>query len=1699
MTDDPVTGKQRKRNSAAIKQLFEASWGVVVVDGKQKVKSTRSAGICKAVEETTRITRIITFRPTFGMSTSAEVARDQSSEASDDNIDHSDIASSSATSTSITSSSVTSTGSSSWYGRNVLDVVSQLRGYCLDVTLFATKSSSAILAVPLWVISMLQILSFTMDPQVPWVAGDGAQKAFTEVVVSLRTLNRASGDQWSVHVCESLVFFFLAFCGTLLVVLLVIHHQRGDRGTLDGRVLRFLRTLVEICTKILYMPIMHCSLSLLTCQDPRFPVDSCMKSGRVAAGVLIVLCNVLALPSSAFQYIFLRVSNHPFACFLPYIELLHLAAMFVFSITYHVAPLIGPLQRAWIYLIQVEVMVYAISCMMLLCWMAPYYKWWSNYLKFGLFLSLGFSGTFGLAIAVSEHTHKQLFIVYWILCLLLAFGSFFFCKLFFFFTLLPTHRKLGRILRADREYSTAGTQLRTIREIRLCVLHVFWDILSKHNQKEILLDSINALFSNILSLSNETVENHRAEIETLYCLFCLEAGDDLTQVFLHLKRAIRAHPTTDIKILLSRLDDHRQLLVQSQGDSNEEIIAGCKEAQKHTKKAKELLCKFWQYLLNDSVEQMQQTLARFDSASHRAEGILKNLLVRCPKSTKVLREYALFLEEIRQDSLVAAMLYERADAIEESQAQSRARGGYHYHTGNIRLRASKRNQITPLGGADIKPQVGVEPEEHNADVTLRQHAECNVTKDTSVTFQDQGHDKDGTFEKEDIGDEARTLQHANAERTQKKYYQDKISQIKSTASWKIIASTIGTLCFVSLNITLMFFLVRRGLKIQEKCYSDMHVASTTRSMIPAAAFVVEDWIGHMSYGSEHLSAHPSLGLATIASNIDTLLQYWETHEWDIVSSDIWASSTHNISVWSQYTHTRQYSSESLKTILGSFERSLLSIQTSLLNASDAPFDPSVRYVLDNSRFGVSTAFDEVVELYYEESRQETRNSITILILILPISFCVVVTLSSILFLRPLLLLKKERENMLCLFFNIPRKAVVQIFVSYGGHLSSIDATSSGTDKEVKLRFNLSLFFKFLIGIATAMTFVIVLSVYGIVVLTTFNAPLGFSRYRLDEQTALTTAGSISMAVLNKDYTTFLDLQDLQRSLVDSNKHFREDRSKAHNISGDTSLDLICPEIELLVEHRDCTNLSTVGYCYGLSDLDNILLSSILLVSATPEINQPEHNLDLLTVHDILDTVWDWHSEMGQILVDYWLSRLQRSYTIVMTIFILSWPFVFGLYAVLHQPLQRIRAEHKNTLRMLLMVPGYVIDETLEIKGFLDTGKYGNYEERMKKMLFDSQKKTEQILQAAADAIVLYNTRSLKIEVFNMAAERMFGYTKDEIIGESVQILLHDGVPVSKDSSEMVAKHKSGNEFPVLLSKSETSSEEGDISALFIRDVRNIRAYQNLIDQNEILLFKILPQNIALRLKSQFAQSNTLSSQLIADYHESVTILFADIVKFSQWSCNVEPQTLVTLLNNLVCSWDVLAIKRKVEKIKTIGDCYMAVCGCPDPHSNHALAMVQFAINMTNALTIFNKMNKTNVQIRIGINSGSVVAGVIGLSKVIYDIWGPAVNLASRMESSGIPNTIQISETTYNLLDPDERPIFKPRGEIEVKGGEKVNTFLFTPLQSLVTSASPSPNIQPLLRSLSQPTEMSEEEEALLCGTQLSTQSLKKALSFTENS
>jgi guanylate cyclase len=204
------------------------------------------------------------------------------------------------------------------------------------------------------------------------------------------------------------------------------------------------------------------------------------------------------------------------------------------------------------------------------------------------------------------------------------------------------------------------------------------------------------------------------------------------------------------------------------------------------------------------------------------------------------------------------------------------------------------------------------------------------------------------------------------------------------------------------------------------------------------------------------------------------------------------------------------------------------------------------------------------------------------------------------------------------------------------------------------------------------------------------------------------------------------------------------------------------------------------------------------------------------------------------------------------------------------------------------------------------------------------------------------------------------------------------------------------------------------------------------ERSDNLLLNVLPREIADILRNE--------NRVIADQFDGASILFADVVNFTPMSAAMTPTELVNLLNEVFSHFDTLVEKYGLEKIKTIGDCYMVASGVPRPRSDHAQVLTQMALEMQDYVNTREVMGR-KIAFRIGINSGAVVAGVIGRKKFIYDLWGDAVNTASRMESHGSSGVIQITRATRDLIKNNF--VCEPRGTVNVKGKGEMDVWSVT--------------------------------------------------------
>ncbi|MGB3494827.1 MAG: PAS domain S-box protein [Elainellaceae cyanobacterium] len=339
--------------------------------------------------------------------------------------------------------------------------------------------------------------------------------------------------------------------------------------------------------------------------------------------------------------------------------------------------------------------------------------------------------------------------------------------------------------------------------------------------------------------------------------------------------------------------------------------------------------------------------------------------------------------------------------------------------------------------------------------------------------------------------------------------------------------------------------------------------------------------------------------------------------------------------------------------------------------------------------------------------------------------------------------------------------------------------------------------------------------------------------------------------------------------------------------------------------------------------------------------------------------------------------------------------------------------------------------------------------RAESALRKAEEKYRSIFENAVEGIFQVSPDGAIISV-NPALVQMYGYSSPQELMDGVGSV--SSLYVDPDRYQEFTRILETQDF-VSNFESQVRRRDGNIiwteeSARAVRDTQGVTQYfegtvQDITvrkqaeialkaeqDKSERLLLNILPQAIAEQLKQ--------NPQSIAKRFDEATILFADIVDFTTVSTNISPTDLVDLLNRIFSSFDKLAEKHGLEKIKTIGDAYMVAGGLPTLQDNHAQAIANMALDMQQTIAQFQRDDQNPFQLRIGINTGPVVAGVIGIRKFIYDLWGDTVNVASRMEARGLPGKIQVTEEVYSRLCDSHQ--LEKRGEVEVKGKGMMTTY-----------------------------------------------------------
>eukprot|EP00727_Mastigamoeba_balamuthi_P013811 m51a1_g9052 putative protein (1421) ;mRNA; f:33746-43178 len=385
----------------------------------------------------------------------------------------------------------------------------------------------------------------------------------------------------------------------------------------------------------------------------------------------------------------------------------------------------------------------------------------------------------------------------------------------------------------------------------------------------------------------------------------------------------------------------------------------------------------------------------------------------------------------------------------------------------------------------------------------------------------------------------------------------------------------------------------------------------------------------------------------------------------------------------------------------------------------------------------------------------------------------------------------------------------------------------------------------------------------------------------------------------------------------------------------------------------------------------------------------------------------------------------------------------------------LQSEVERLVKMLLFLPINVLDTVSNIHDFLEASTELTNSTISSK---DLEEQTKKILEACEDAVIICDSKGCLLMI-NPAAERLTGFSSQDVLGLAITVVLPRDFEcntqvlreIESSTTQSTGKRISSLEVKVsckdettrdaLLSMGKTVEREAVSYALFLRDISQLKQRQAELSEKqeaaEKLLYNILPRTLVHEMAQRGIEGREMT---MARAHAGATILFADIVDFTQLTGGLEADAVVLVLNGLVSEWDRLAVELGVEKIKTIGSCFMAAAGVPQEFAEHAEAMMEFAIAMLWETKARNKTARIPLSIRIGVNTGKVVAGVLGLHKIAFDLWGDTVNVAARMQTLCPPDRIQVSEATYAALQ-GKGYTFQEREKVLIKGKGEMNCYV----------------------------------------------------------
>eukprot|EP00727_Mastigamoeba_balamuthi_P013620 m51a1_g8881 putative protein (1732) ;mRNA; r:637216-644206 len=1166
-------------------------------------------------------------------------------------------------------------------------------------------------------------------------------------------------------------------------------------------------------------------------------------------------------------------------------------------------------------------------------------------------------------------------------------------------------------------------------------------------------------------------------VHLLHGVLLIELQNDPRGTIVHSRTAKRLDTMFDMRYLTSCFIQHAHDCMQDESGKRD-VDVQLEAVERHHRLAKANAAKFWQELVrtreNTDAAALLKIVTVVDEHDKKAFDILTNLL------RKILRAYARFMGELRNDKEAANQAYILADQCEEEAAAKQAKAVERNRAKN-RERESSSGDLAARGvrfgeGTLAQTRAAVNgPHDDDGAGRTRSDADNSDSKSFTSSIMSSASAA-GSDELAQFRSIKRRLESAKSSAIDRLHVGIVAGLVLLQACIIIeYATSTSQLNIFMSHISMM----NKSIGCRQDLYTSMYYARRMEAETLAAAGALSDRCSTVvsktrsvetAFDDMFQMASVSPAIAALWAQPRNAIRFYIPG----VQSDVYANGTYDTYYYPLW--------DGAYTVVNNLYQYCNPATYQTANYSATRTDPVFRAFIDNGPYSVLATLQDLGNLFAVLVEDDSRVADRILYIVLPLSFGACVVTVGLIWLLALRSIHAERVSATRLFYDIPKSAMLNI----------VERLASDKDHDamqaVVRRSSLSTPALVQVELTAA-----VLVLFGLVA-AIFGVILSFTQSYSSIGIILNAAGTRRNLVgAMRFWTQELAVDDpttgnytgrlaLTQSLLAQFDKLDADLKYGNATEGIYSYIKKDKSLYDLWYTRPCPAELNLTDCAGLGILLRRFVDEVKYFVAAPQAlatlgnahYQQALSLQIQTSAWLLDGI----SAMYLVAV----ADQGKAASAIRIVLGVSVPLTIALYIFLRIGVAKLSTEIERLFKMLLFVPPSVLDSVATVKDFIESGS--NVSSAHSDNSKAQEQQTKNILDACEDAVVVCGAHGV-IEIFNPAAERITGYAAEDALGRNVSMILPEdlgsnqrvvakifraghehgaGAEKKIASQEVVLRTRDGKEFTSLLSVSRSTVRTKTTHALFIRDISAIKEHEQAIlhqqRRAEALLCNILPRALVKQLSSTAQRGK---GNVIAQSYEEVTILFADIVGFTQMSSTLDPEELVLILNTLVSEWDRYAMELGVEKIKTIGDCYMAATGVPIPFPEHAEVMMEFAITMLETLACYNRDHKNSISLRIGVNTGRVVAGVLGLHKIAYDLWGDSVNVASRMESSGFPNRIQVSDSTYEKLK-DRGYQFEPRGKVDVKGRGNVDCYLFDPTTLWGAAEPPAPSLSASMRN-----------------------------------